>query len=59
MIQWGKREGKKKEAIIEEDQYVQSYSKLKDSIVKETLQLSQEIFDPNVQAWLCCYRFNF
>ena len=28
-----------------------SYKKLKDSIVKETLQPSPEIFDPNIGGW--------
>lgn len=40
------REGKK-EAITEKAQYVRSYWKVKDSIVKETLQPSPEIFDQN------------
>lgn len=30
---------------------MQSHRKLKDSIVKETLQQSPEIFDPNVEGW--------
>lgn len=38
----------KKKAITKEDQYVQSYRKRKDSLLKETLQPSLEIFDPNV-----------
>ena len=30
---------------------MQSYKKLKDSIVKETLQSSPEILDPNIGGW--------